>query len=170
MGVQALHLAVPGNLRSHRNLADHGQGRQLFQEERVGQDGRGPASTQETRDAMRYGGPSSAKCWAWGQGRGDRERLGSVDSTRGQTGASDHGWGFLAGWRGLDGLGGGVVQPVLALEWFLGDSAPAKEAANFEDKSGAWRLSPVAKLSLYHLQAVCHWVISKPLWVFVSRH
>ena len=97
MGVQALHLAVPGNLRSHRNLADHGQGRQLFQEERVGQDGRGPASTQETRDAMRYGGPSSAKCWAWGQGRGDRERLGSVDSTRGQTGASDHGWGFLAG-------------------------------------------------------------------------
>ena len=100
MGVQALHSAVPGNLRSHRNLADHGQGRQLFQEERVGQDGRGLVSTQETQDAMRYGGPSSAKCWAWGQGRGDRERLGSVDSTRGQTDASDHDWGFLAGWQG----------------------------------------------------------------------
>ena len=70
---------------------------------------------------------------------------------------------FWQGDRGLDGLWGGMVQPVLALEWFLGDSTPAKEAANFEDKSGAWRLSAVAKLSLYHLQAVCHWVISKPL-------
>ena len=69
---------------------------------------------------------------------------------------------FWQGDRGLDGLWGGMVQPVLALEWFLGDSTPAKEAANFEDKSGAWRLSAVAKLSLYHLQAVCHWVISKP--------
>lgn len=40
MGVQALLSEVPGNLRSHRNLTDHGQGRQLFQKERVGQDGR----------------------------------------------------------------------------------------------------------------------------------
>lgn len=63
----------------------------------------------------------------------------------------------------LDGLWGGVVQPVLALEGFLSDSTPAKEAANFEDKSRAWRVSPGAKLSLYHFQAVCHWVISKPL-------
>ena len=55
------------------------------------------------------------------------------------------------------------MQPVLALDGFLSDSAPAKEAANLEDKSRAWRVSPGAKLSLYHLQAVCHWVISKPL-------
>lgn len=71
--------------------------------------------------------------------------------------------GFWQGDGGLDGLWDGVVQPVLALEGFLGDSTPAKEAANFEDKSGAWRVSPVAKLSLYYLQAVCHWVMSKPL-------
>lgn len=63
----------------------------------------------------------------------------------------------------LDGLWGGVVQPVLALETFFSASAPAKGAANSEDKSRAWRVSPGAKRSLYHLQAVCHSVISKPV-------
>lgn len=62
------------------------------------------------------------------------------------------GTGWALGWGGAASV---------SLGGFLGDSTPAKEAANFEDKSGAWRASPVAKLSLYYLQAVCHWVMSK---------